>query len=78
MDIKALKRAAAKVGATVENDSSGNWICYQVVAPDGMWWRESYGPHLAISTARGEKAWLVDAIKDGIERIESGLIEAEE
>ena len=78
MNLAALKRAAAKVGATVENDSSGNWICYQVVAPDGMWWRESYGPHLAVSTTRGEKSWLADAIKDGIERIGSGLIEAEE
>jgi len=78
MNLATLKRAAAKVGATVENDSSGNWICYQIIAPDGKWWAESCGPHLAVNTARGNKDWLADAIKDGIDRIESGLIEAEE
>jgi hypothetical protein len=68
-----LKWAAAKVGATVEDDSAGSHICYQVVAPAGKWWVESDGPHLVVATRRGDKLWLAEAIADGVERIGYGL-----
>lgn len=75
---RLLERAAREVGARVEDDSAGHDICFQLIAPDGKWWAESYGPHLAVVTARGPQAWLDDAVADGIHRMGSGFVPAEE
>jgi hypothetical protein len=36
--LATLKKAAAKYGATVEDDSATTWKTYQVVAPQGKNW----------------------------------------
>lgn len=76
MNLGTLRRAAAAVGATVENDSVGNWICYQVVAPDGKRWVESDGHYLVVSCYTGNRNWVKDAIADALPRIASGLRDA--
>jgi hypothetical protein len=75
--LRDLKAAAKKVGATVEDDSSGHVICYQVCAPAGKQWRESNGRHLVVCTASGSAVWVSSAIADAIDRINSGLEDEE-
>lgn len=73
MTLKSLKAAARAVGATVEDDGNGGELRYQVVAPPGKVWVESDSEHLVVSARAGRREWLSDAIRDGIDRMNSGL-----
>ena len=75
MNLKTLKAAAQKIGATVEVDYAG---CAQVVAPIGKFWFESSGPHLRVDWCNGigtpDSTLKPSAIADAIDRMKSGYI----
>ena len=80
LTIKDLKAAAAKVGATVEQDSAG---VFQVCAPDGKQWAEGSCIHLRVDFQeldgrRGNAKWASAEIEDAIDRIAFGLEERDE
>lgn len=79
MNLRSLKAAAAKIGATVENDSDGRWCVYQVCAPKGYEWSDGGSIHLRVEWPDGSSGEDKDAvIQDAINRIECGLQSAED
>ena len=78
LTIRDLKKAAKAYMGTVEQDSDG---VFQCVAPVGLWWRESNGPHLVVvfeDAAGGvDKEMKQEAIRSAIERMKFGLEQGE-
>ncbi len=82
LTIRDLKRAAARVGARVEQDPwqaagplrpNERWTCYQVIAPDRHVWMCDGGIHmLRVEWCNHFPEHKHEAIKDAIERIAYG------
>ena len=80
LTIRDLKAAALKLGATVEQDSTG---VFQVCAPNGKQWVEGSCINLRVDFQeldgrRGNAKWANDEIRDAIERIAFGLEDLDE
>ena len=80
LTIADLRRAAARVGGTVEDHCSERRAEYQVLAPDGMLWGTTGDIHALVlgwwANERGGPEWpkeKQEAIADAIERIGEGL-----
>jgi len=71
--IKDLRRAASRVGATVEDNSTKYELDYQVMSPHGKFWKDSNSVHLAVYTYKNDLNQVSSTIQDAIERIEFGL-----
>jgi hypothetical protein len=69
-----LKRAAAKHGGTVEDESGQRWKVYQCVSPEHRRWIEG-GVHairVEWEPAQRDATWKDEVIADAIERMNHG------
>jgi hypothetical protein len=69
--MRRLRAAAATWGAEVQDDSSGGWRVYWLVAPPGTVWACDTLHRLVVQWDSPETK--VDAIRDAIERLGFGL-----
>lgn len=72
--LPGLKKFANRLGAAVEDDSSGRYKTFQVIAPDGKTWACDPGLHmLKVEFIYGDSEGMFEAICDAIERMTYGL-----
>ena len=78
MHTLALKRLVKKHGGTVVNESSGRMCVYQCEAPAGKVW-SCCGIHcIRVEWRKGEDAYRISAIADGMERVAMGTEDCED
>ncbi len=68
LTVADLKRAAKAAGATVANDSSGEWSVYQVYTLPGKCWDGNLHM-LRVEWMNGDADWRHNAIADALERM---------
>jgi hypothetical protein len=78
--IANLRLIVAEAGGVLEDDGLDVWgvRTYQCVAPEGFYWSESDGYHLAVFWDRGDKVSQAGAFEDVVGRIRAGLREIRE
>lgn len=68
-----LERAAAKYGATVDDQSDGRSWAFLVDAPAGYRWQGDFIHTISASAYKGRREWLDGLIRDIEERMAYGL-----
>lgn len=77
--LASLKTAAATLGATVEDDSSGAFTTYQVVAPKGKVWQCDGVHTLCVPCGRhATKEDKAESFEEALERMNYGLTECDD
>lgn len=68
-----LRRACAKVGATLDVERAWDSITVNVDAPAGKRWKATGGTILSCFTYLGTAGWVAECYGDVVDRMEAGL-----
>ena len=78
-DLTTLRKAAARMGATVDHRHIGRWHSCNVDAPHGKVWSCTGDIHsLVVEWQDGDEVWRNNAVADALDRMACGLADCDD